>query len=47
MSQSNLEAVLTYQQSENTIITNEFDKWHLDDLFDRAIDVVRVPGYYF
>lgn len=46
MSQSNLSSVLTYQEPENIIITNELEKWHLDGLFDRTIDVVRVPGYF-
>lgn len=46
MSQSNLVSVLAYQQPENIIITNELEKWHLDGLFDRTIDVVRVPGYF-
>ncbi|ENM5749434.1 2OG-Fe(II) oxygenase [Vibrio mimicus] len=46
MSPSNLASVLKYRQSENIIITSELEKWHLDGLFDRTIDAVRVPGYF-
>lgn len=46
MSPSNLASVLKYRQSENIIITSELEKWHLDGLFDRIIDAVRVPGYF-
>jgi len=45
MSLSNLATALS-QQSENIILTNELEKWHLDGLFNRTIDVVRVPGYF-
>ncbi|WP_027254147.1 2OG-Fe(II) oxygenase [Photobacterium halotolerans] len=45
MSLSNLATALP-QQSENIILTNELEKWHLDGLFNRTIDVVRVPEYF-
>ncbi|WP_000099219.1 hypothetical protein [Vibrio mimicus] len=46
MSSSNLAPVLKYQQPDNIIITRELEKWHLDGLFDRTIDAVRVVGYF-
>ncbi|MFT2110831.1 hypothetical protein [Marinomonas sp. 2405UD68-3] len=45
MSISNLATVLT-SQSENILITNDLEKWHLDGLFNRTIDAVRVPKYF-
>jgi len=46
MAKSHLAAAFTYQPSENIIITNEIEKWHLEGLFDQSIDVVRVPKYF-
>lgn len=46
MSLSNLATALTEQQSKNIIITKELQKWHLDGLFNKTIDVVRVPKYF-
>ncbi|GAL14579.1 hypothetical protein JCM19233_5591 [Vibrio astriarenae] len=46
MSLSILSKESKHQQSENIIITNALEKWHLDGLFNRTIDLVRVPGYF-
>lgn len=46
MSQSNLATKISYQQSENIIISNELEKWHLDGLFNKSIDLVRIPNYF-
>ncbi len=46
MTRSNLAYLNTHQQAKNIIITNELDKWHIDGLFDRSIDIVRIPEYF-
>ncbi|TBR37401.1 2OG-Fe(II) oxygenase [Marinomonas agarivorans] len=46
MSFANLATEFVQQHSENIIITNELEKWHLDGLFNRTLDLVRVPEYF-
>ena len=46
MSQLNISAVLSHQPQNNIITANELEKWHLDGLFNRTIDAVRIKGYF-
>lgn len=36
---------ITTEQQSNIITAHELEKWHLDGLFNRTIDAVRISGY--
>jgi len=46
MSISNSDLTAYQPQQQTIVFTKELEQWHLEGLFNRSIDAIRIPKYY-